>query len=327
MLHEYAVEPEALFGGKDNKGNIEYQLVWQALGQFGIEHGRMVSRFPKNWLADVKELISQMDDGLTKKSIEARLEQLRKRHAIMKSGRAVENSNQPWRKKAYQQHAERPFHAIIQADKEGDPQESILTYRELHEGNELWNVCREKKIPRTAAAIAEAVRPLGRISTEMLFIDPYFRTKKEYSSVFIECIRQCRKVEKRLQSIEVHTLIRRNKNDYELDNEKYDQDRFNELSEGAQKWILPEIDSEVKLKIVVWDHKPGGERFHARYILTNLGGLRIDYGLSEGLDGEMTDIVLMTHSLYYQRWCDFGKEEGEKSAFDKIKEFEFNQKN
>lgn len=323
MLHEYAVEPEALFGEKDNP---QYQLVWQALGQFGIEHGRMVSCFPSDWEANIKELLRQMSDGLNKKSIEARLVQLKRRQALMSAGRQVENSNQPWRTKAHQQQEISPFHAIIQTDKKDSPEGVILTYLDLHEGNQLWKVLREKQIPRTAAAISECVMPLGRISTEMLFIDPYFNAQKKYTSVLVECICASRKKEKRLKSVEVHTLIRKKTIWDKEAREVADRRRLNELRESAKKDILPQIGSDVRLRFVFWNHSPKGERLHPRYVLTNKGGIRIDYGTSAGGDGELTDIVLMTYDLYRKKWRDYGKEENEPAAFEKFDEFEFSGK-
>lgn len=60
--------------------------------------------------------------------------------------------------------------------------------------------------------------------------------------------------------------------------------------------------------------KEGGERFHARYILTDIGGCRIEKGLDEGQEsGETTDIGLLDLPLYNQRWKEFQRES---SVFD-----------
>jgi hypothetical protein len=47
---------------------------------------------------------------------------------------------------------------------------------------------------------------------------------------------------------------------------------------------------------------------HPRYILTDLAGLRYEYGLCEGNEGEKTDIQIIgkTGAIYQQRWADFG---------------------
>ena len=39
----------------------------------------------------------------------------------------------------------------------------------------------------------------------------------------------------------------------------------------------------------------GNEDLHSRYILTNLGGIRIEHGLDEGQEGETTDVSLLDH--------------------------------
>ena len=38
MLHEYAIEPAVL---------SQFNAVWQALEQFGVPHGRLISTFPE----------------------------------------------------------------------------------------------------------------------------------------------------------------------------------------------------------------------------------------------------------------------------------------
>jgi len=49
----------------------------------------------------------------------------------------------------------------------------------------------------------------------------------------------------------------------------------------------------------------GGETFHARYVLTERGGIRFDVGLDEGPVGETTDVTLLDTQLHITRWNDF----------------------
>ena len=45
MIHEYAVDPEAL---------ASFNEIWQALEQFGVSHGRVLVQCPKKWWGIVK---------------------------------------------------------------------------------------------------------------------------------------------------------------------------------------------------------------------------------------------------------------------------------
>ena len=61
------------------------------------------------------------------------------------------------------------------------------------------------------------------------------------------------------------------------------------------------IPRGMSVSIYRWREKEGGADFHARYLLTDRGGMRVDAGLSaEGAD-QKTDIALMDFELAQQR--------------------------
>ena len=46
-----------------------------------------------------------------------------------------------------------------------------------------------------------------------------------------------------------------------------------------------------------WSRKPGGADFHARYLLTDRGGIRVDAGFQAKGGGRKTDMMLMDFAL------------------------------
>jgi len=46
-----------------------------------------------------------------------------------------------------------------------------------------------------------------------------------------------------------------------------------------------------------WRQKPGGADFHARYLLTDRGGIRVDGGFSAEGGAQTTDMMLMDFAL------------------------------
>jgi hypothetical protein len=46
-----------------------------------------------------------------------------------------------------------------------------------------------------------------------------------------------------------------------------------------------------------WRERPGGADFHARYLLTDRGGIRVDAGFSAEGSTQMTDMMIMDFSL------------------------------
>ncbi len=44
---------------------------------------------------------------------------------------------------------------------------------------------------------------------------------------------------------------------------------------------------------------------HSRYLLTERGGMRFDYGLAAGPAGQTTDVQLLNDGLYEARWNNY----------------------
>lgn len=62
------------------------------------------------------------------------------------------------------------------------------------------------------------------------------------------------------------------------------------------------------MKFFRWKEKPGGEEFHARYILTELGGIRFDVGLDDADDPvsqQTTDVAALDVETHRQRFKEF----------------------
>ena len=59
----------------------------------------------------------------------------------------------------------------------------------------------------------------------------------------------------------------------------------------------------------IWEELQRGKRFHARYILTDVGGVGSDFGLDEGKSqGDETDLYLLPDGLRAKRTVEFSTE-------------------
>ena len=66
-----------------------------------------------------------------------------------------------------------------------------------------------------------------------------------------------------------------------------------------------------------WQRNDDGDKPHPRYVLTERGGIRFEYGLDEwDGEGQTTDVSLLSHSLYKQRWKDYQKETAAYHLYD-----------
>jgi hypothetical protein len=69
------------------------------------------------------------------------------------------------------------------------------------------------------------------------------------------------------------------------------------IEREAQNWFRGIIPNGMTVTLYRWKRRDGGEEFHARYILTELGGMRFDEGLAVGRAGEQSDVALMDPAL------------------------------
>ena len=59
----------------------------------------------------------------------------------------------------------------------------------------------------------------------------------------------------------------------------------------------------VKLKRWIW--RKGGEKFHQRFILSDIGGVEVDPGLDDGNEGESFKVMLLKRKMFEKHWQDF----------------------
>lgn len=291
MIREFAVEPEAL---------SRFNPVWQALEQFGVAHGRLISEYPKRWLRQVYEATAHCPH-VERSKLEIRLAQLRRKVVRFRRNRPAD-PNLTWRQNAHTEDLATPFYAIVQSNND-EKHERVLSPYDLHDDNALWRVQTQDKVERTPAAIAAIIAPLAKISRHLLFVDPYFSTDAKWSKVFVECINACGVTVGNGQTIELHTGP---------------SPARSFLEPEVKKWIVPRIPQGVAVRFVLWQQRDAGEKLHARYFLTERGGIRFDVGLDEGQPGETTDVGLLNDDLHQSRWADF---QDATPAYEKVDEF------
>jgi hypothetical protein len=64
----------------------------------------------------------------------------------------------------------------------------------------------------------------------------------------------------------------------------------------------------MKVTIFCWRQKTGGEDFHARYLLTERGGIAVDAGFSAEGNHQTTDMHLMSYDLTQEKLKVFARE-------------------
>lgn len=302
MINEYAVEPEAL----NNWQNFRY-----VDDQVGVEHGRLISRFPGKWARMVMAACSENTQlrDVERSRIAIKLKNLEK-NKMAKLNRPYDPEKN-WMNNIEEQQRQRPFHAVIARNNEAKIP-NILNIDELDASHPLWNVPKEQVISRKANELACCAKLLLQVSKEILIIDPHFDPmKSRFRKTFSNLIEFAFEEHLPLR-IELHV---------EYDDLK-EQKRATEWKDDCLRKFPQIIPEGFILQVFRWKIKASGDKPHARYVLTERGGIRYDYGLDEWVgEGQTTDVALLSTSLYEQRWQDYQIKTAAFDLVDKIKVF------
>jgi len=271
MLYEYAVEPEAM---GSSWANFRYLFE-----MFGFDKGRVISEFPKRWLREVYDASLGLP-AVEKKRIEEALSRARK-NKLVRSHRPYDGEAGDWLQNALTDHKRSPFHAIIARE---NPQGSdfVLLLDDLNEQNPFWSVPHDCAIPRDAPSLAAAMKEMLRFSSHILFVDPFF---DPYNRRYQSTVRDCLNIvssENPDAVCEIHYRFHENK------------PANGELEREAANLFRGVIPEGLKVSIFCWQERPGGADFHARYLLTEKGGIGVDAGFSAEGNHQTTDMHLMS---------------------------------
>jgi hypothetical protein len=266
MLYEFALEPSLL---------NTWQNVRFYMGKFGVEHGRLISRYPKRWEQLVLASLSSCGQVERLRIVEA-LKLVKDR---LLSRHHEWDDSQPWLENAEAEHARRPFHAIVAAS---NPRALafILLDADIDETrlSPLWQSRRSQVIQRQAAAMASAVRNLLRCSRTVLFVDRNFTPRASRYRLpleeFLLVLLDQRTGRPTANTVQYHVGV-----------EQHDADEFKRL---CQAWLPAHVPAGLRVEFVLW--RP--DDLHNRYVITDRGAIQFGEGLDQaGSGGRPEDVV------------------------------------
>lgn len=284
LIHDYALEPELVA----DCDQFLYRYFTQ-YKKFNWDTGCVVVQYPSTWRELVKRLVGD------EKRLEVLLVWLPRTQIIRRASDFLWKDTFTWLENAEheQKNSLHPFYAILARDNPRD-QSNVVRGADISSGtaNRAWDQPPPSiTVNRTATSMAACIEPMLRYATRIRFIDPHFCALQErYQKPLCEFLRIiCDN--KREVKLELHASANNG-----LDWECFLQ----ECKEG-----LPHlIPKDFTLTIHLWENREKGQKFHNRYILTDIGGVQFGTGLNlkTTKDSQDQDIITRLGSLDSQIW-------------------------
>ena len=290
MHYEYAVEPKALVS---NWQNFRYTIE-----KFGYDRGRLISRVPEGWLRLVYDSVPRNFSDMKKKRLEVALQDAKVKK-VANFSRQFDSNLETWIENAISSHRKRPFRAIIAHEYEGDDN-SVLSVNDIDEQHPLMVVNQGQIISRDVDSLASAMTPMLRTCSNIIIVDPFFDALNTgYQNMIYKLLSIVRDLNPKNAICEIH--YRGNNRNPPINNSYWVQD--------AQFIFDKIVPNGIGLNIYCWKEKENGEDFHARYLLTEKGGISVDAGFGPPVgENQTTDLHLMGYGHAQKRLRSFSRE-------------------
>lgn len=303
LLHEFAIDPDIF---------IDWCTFRYFIDQCGVHHGRLISRFPSShWERLVNESCNRNFTVMERHSLVERLAQLKSK--LVKSRRDYNPDNSWVENVKLQFDNHRPFRAVIELTQPVDD-DRFLIAETVHEKTKHWAVPREIRIQRQADKMAECVSLLFQVSKRILLVEPHFKPKRNGNPktgfVYKNDIPDRFKTSLRA-FIEEAKKQNKSKIEYHICFDIYDEENKGRIEEIFRDELIKIVPSDFEFNLVIWKEGSSGKAFHARYVLTNAGGMRFEHGLDEGKKGQQTDVSLLDPVVHEEALNDIDLEKYE----------------
>ncbi|MCY4459639.1 MAG: hypothetical protein OXC26_04435 [Albidovulum sp.] len=260
MLSEFAVEPATI--------GAEWSTFLYLSEKFGADKGRIISRLPSKW--ERKVVKAAKDAGIPNIRVSSIVERLRSaKHKIGDFNR-IYNHEASWIDNAVREHGKKPFRAIISS---GDAKlcPEALPPDDCSDEHPLFNAPISQDVARTPDDIAGALVLLAAFAEEIDIVDPYFDSrpgKGDYIGPLKSLLARLASLAVRPKVIRVHFGTHISRPPPEI------------LARDAPDQTRGLLPQGYCLELHEWSEVQGGEDFHDRFFLTEVGGLMIGAGFS-----------------------------------------------
>lgn len=282
MWKEYAIEPACL---------VKSPASFRSLRMlFGAEQGRWIAKYPDHeWRAEVRKLIAEWPDGLTKKGADIWIE--RDGGFMFRASDPSYDAKAGWLSNAIRHNSSNRFAKILSCD---NPSGHAQVVCPLDDNGDDLGAClaspHQVQVPRTESGIASAVGPLLLRAQELLFVDPNFGNEARFSDLLQAALQIVSRRPHKPSRIEYHFKAGVSPTEF------------------SQSWankIIPALPSGFSVHFVAWKQRTPGEKLHDRFILAPIGGVNISVGLDTGECEETSLVTRLTAETHAKIWGDY----------------------
>ena len=275
MIKEFAIQPEVM---------ATWSHFRELRADFEVGLGRLISRYPKTWTKDVCALVDRNINpeagfGEVRASAIKNYVTGEKHRFIPARGRSF-NPALPWLVNCEGCTSPDPFHAIIAIE---NPRRTsrVLIAGEFERSEPPFAVNFQEDVKRDPDDMADSGQLLLDVCEELLLVDFYFVPgASRHGDTFRAILAHVTRRPRNIRRIEIHTTQPVDPCEYE-------------------RAFAAELPPQSKLHIVQWSEPPEG--LHARYLLTELGGIKYDWGFDKGQQHtQLNEVILLQH----QRWIE-----------------------
>lgn len=287
MFYEYALEPAVL---------SSWDRTRFFLDAFGPWKGRFLAKYPSTWKKMVYRSLSSCPD-VEKKRI---IERLRGAKESIFSPRknASYDGHKPWLENARAEHDRAPFHAIIAKAPPSAPH--LLDGEAIDDQSARWRVESGRWLERDPAMIVEALGLLLRASQRVIIIDPYFRADQGDK---LSSLTALWTVLGPGVAVEIHSSSAKLS--------------YSETMRHAERALPRNLPPGVRVTWHCWAPKEEDQRFHNRFILTDIGGVQFGDSIEKGEPGQVDRLSILDEPSRSKLWEQYL---GASPAFDRAGE-------
>lgn len=286
MIYEYAIEPTLAVDWAKNRKDFEYYYE-----KFGLGQSKIMSEFPKfkNWRKQFRQAAAGAHDFELQR-ITAIFNRLTEKR-VFRDGFSYDGTIS-WLENAETENGRCPFQAILSSE---NPRkhERVLSPGFI-KTSFLWNTEEQDFCPRLPDNMAKLVLPILSNCNKLYLIDPHFGPEnirhRRPIEAFLKCMDRNRFGKPFPDCIEIHTS---------------DKAGFEFFKDICREKLPDLIPCGYRIKLKRWIERSGGEKFHQRFILTDIGGVEVDPGLDDGNAGESFKVMLLKRKMFEKHWQDF----------------------